>query len=82
MMGKLETTRKLMKSNQFLGIYEPCLITNYAPLPFYAMIYLKIVYVKMEGGGETQKPILVQSTDRYLNPHFLKFKAGMLTTIL
>jgi hypothetical protein len=24
----------------------------------------------------------VQSTDRYLNPHFLKFKAGMLTTIL
>jgi hypothetical protein len=33
MMGKLETIRKLMKSNQCLGISEPCTDTKYTPLP-------------------------------------------------
>jgi len=40
-----------------------------------------MVYVKMEERG-TQNLIFIKSKDRDLKPHFLKFKAGIQTTIL
>jgi len=40
-----------------------------------------MVYVEIEVGEHTNL-IFMKSTDRDLKPHFLKFKAGIQTTIL
>ena len=59
MLGRLETTRKLMKANQCLGISEPCTVWLYSVHHYHYTNLchgLKMVYVKMEVG--THKPYL------------------------
>ena len=59
MLGRLETTRKLMKISQCLGISEPCTVWLYSVHHYHYTNLchgLKMVYVKIEVG--TQKPYL------------------------